>query len=146
MESLLEQVQRALVMEQNNTTAVNELKAAVTSLRDVIGELGANAAAQAEALRGIREVFTREVGQLRDEQGDLAKAQQSTVEANRRSEDLLAEKVEVRIKGLEGRVSTVENNASRSRGYWEGSKYILGVVLMAVGGIVTMVIEHVKFN
>lgn len=146
MDSMREEISRVLAMEQTNTSAINELRMAITSLRDVIGELGMNAALQGQALVGIKEVFTREVSQLQTEQTGMAAAQEKAAELSSHREELAKQELAGKFKEVETRLGNVEANASRASGYWEGSKYILGFALLSAGGLIVFMLEHVKFG
>lgn len=148
-------------MEQTNSAAVNELRSAITGLRDVIGELGVNAATQAEALKGIKEVFTREFSTMRDDQQRMArdldddrkKLQQFNDNANTKEElsqsklDARFKEVKVendaRIKAVEDRVTALETNSTQAKAYWAGAKFVLYFSLLGAGGLGMYVLEHI---
>lgn len=148
-------------MEQTNTSAVNELRTAITSLREVIGALGNNAATQAEALKGIKEVFTNDMGNLRSEQQSIAteleRDRQKLVDFNNHAntkEELaqakldtklgeMVNKIDSRFKEAEGRITTLETTATRSNGYWDGARYVLYFALLGGGGLGMYVLEHI---
>lgn len=161
MERLQGDVQRVLAMEQTNSMAVNELRSAITGLRDVIGELGVNAATQAEALKGIKEVFTREFTSMRDEQSRMARDLQedrkkledfnnhtsTKEELDRTKLDARFKEVdlqyEARFKDVEARTTTLETNSTSAKAYWAGAKFVLYFSLLGAGGLGMYVLEHV---
>lgn len=140
-------------MEATHSTAINELRTTIGQLRDVIGELGINAATQTEALKGIKEVFTREFTTLRDEQQQIGRSQEATkakIDENDKTQvardELFAEKLNNRFKEVEGRVGTLETSKAQTAGFWDGSKWVIGLIAAALGGVMVYALQHVHIG